>query len=566
MTASLVLGSPRFTDTDLAAVAKHQGLLAAWKEGFLRHGVKVLSRVQGDFAIALRLDDHRSFLAVDRFAIRSVCYRIQGSEIVVAERADEAAGQTAAMDSQALFDYLYFHCIPAPRTVFKGVCRLPAGHYALFEGQTLTVRPWWTPSFEENQRESYPKLRDEFRGLLRDAVSAQLDSRAPGCFLSGGTDSSTVAGLLTEITGKPARTFSIGFQAEGYDEMEYARIAARHFKAEHHEYYVTPDDLVRSIPSVAASYDQPFGNSSVLPAYYCAKVAREAGIEKILAGDGGDELFGGNTRYAKQRVFGYYDALPGLLRRSTLEPMLMGTSLPGRIPGLKKAVSYVEQARVPMPDRMQTYNLLMRLGLDEVLTSDFLRQVDTDGPMRQQREVYASAKAGSLVNRMLAYDWRYTLAENDLPKVIGATTLADLAVGFPLLDDRLVDFSMKLEPNLKLRGLKLRWFFKEALRGFLPDEILAKKKHGFGLPFGVWTTQHAGLKDMTQRAMASLRERGIVRATFLDRLVKELMPNHPGYYGEMLWILIMLEHWLAARPRLNTASVANVAMPITLCS
>ena len=268
------------------------------------------------------------------------------------------------LDPQALYDYLYFHMIPAPRTVFKDIFRLPAGHYALFENGQLTVAPWWKPHFNEDRRAPFDELKAEFRQILLDAVTDRLDDGTTGCFLSGGTDSSTVAGLLREVTGQPARAFSIGFEAAGYDEMEYARLAARHFGAEHHEYYVTPDDLVRSIPEVAASYDQPFGNSSVVPAFYCAKAAREAGITRILAGDGGDELFGGNTRYAKQRVFGAYEQIPGILRRGLLEPLLTGIALPGKIPGIKKAVSYVEQASVPMPDRMQMYNLLGRLGLE----------------------------------------------------------------------------------------------------------------------------------------------------------------------------------------------------------
>ena len=153
------------------------------------------------------------------------------------------------------------------------------------------------PEFTEPTGDvSFESLRTEFRRLLRDAVARRLDGSVPACFLSGGTDSSTVAGMIREVSGQPAHTYSIGFEAEGYDEMAYARIAARHFGCEHHEYYVTPADLVRSIAEVAASYDQPFGNSSALPAYYCAKVAREQGVTRMLAGDGGDELFGGKSR------------------------------------------------------------------------------------------------------------------------------------------------------------------------------------------------------------------------------------------------------------------------------
>ena len=525
-------------------------MIAAWLEAYRQYGTGAPQIASGGFAIAFNPEPGKTYLAVDRFSICSLCYRVKDGQLFVAERADELSDIDDELDPQALYDYLYFHMIPAPRTVFKDVFRLPAGHYALFENGKLTVAPWWKPHFNESRRAPLGELKAEFRQILLDAVRDRLDDGATGCFLSGGTDSSTVAGLLREVTGQPARAFSIGFAASGYDEMEYARIAAHHFGAEHHEYYVTPDDLVRSIPEVAASYDQPFGNSSVVPAFYCAKAAREAGLTRILAGDGGDELFGGNTRYAKQRVFGAYEHIPGFLRRGLLEPLLTGSTLPGKIPGIKKAVSYVEQASVPMPDRMQIYNLLTRLGLSDVLMPEFLALVDPQDTLRQQRETYRAGDGQALVNRMLWYDWKYTLADNDLPKVLGATSLAGLDVGFPLLDDRLVDFSLRLDPELKLKGLTLRWFFKEALKDFLPPEIITKKKHGFGLPFGVWAVEHAGLRGLAVESLDYLRGRRIVRADFLDRLLKEYLPQHPGYYGELVWILMMLSQWLQARKRL----------------
>ena len=500
--------------------------------------------VHGDFAVAVRDHRERVFLAVDRFSIRTLCYRVAGDAIEASTRADVVAGTGAEQDPQAIFDYLYFHAIPAPRTIFKGVYRLPAGHCAKFERGRLTVTRWWNPVFVEDRPAPFGALRDEFRALLTDCVRRQIVGDTAACFLSGGTDSSTVAGIAAEVTGRAPQTFSIGFDAKGYDEMEYARIAARHFKTDHHEYYVTPDDLVASIPLVAASYDQPFGNSSVVPAYYCAKVAREFGGTRILGGDGGDELFGGNTRYAMQRLFGFYGQLPRMFRGGLVEPVLGDTRRVARLPLIRKAASYVEQARVPMPERTQMYNLLTRLGVAQVLTPEFLASVDIESPMRQQREVYAACTAGSLINQMLAFDWRYTLADNDIPKVVGATSLAGISVGFPLLDDLLVDFSLRIEPGLKLKGLQLRWFFKEALRGFLPDKIIKKKKHGFGLPFGVWVSQHSTLKSLASDSIHALGERGIVREDFLRKLMAEHLPQHPGYYGEMVWILMVLEQWM----------------------
>ena len=160
-----------------------------------------------------------------------------------------------------------------------------------------------------------------------------------------------------------------------------------------------------------------------------------------------------------------------------------------------------------------------------------------------------------LVNRMLAYDWKYTLADNDLPKVSGTTALAGMATAFPLLADEIIDFSMKLPDDYKLRGQQLRWFFKEALRGFLPDEILTKKKQGFGLPFGVWATRHAPLKALAVGSLNSLAQRGIVQPAFIKTLIEQRLPEHPGYYGEMVWILMMLEQWLQQHaPRFKLAA------------
>jgi asparagine synthase (glutamine-hydrolysing) len=217
------------------------------------------------------------------------------------------------------------------------------------------------------------------------------------------------------------------------------------------------------------------------------------------------------------------------------------------LPGLSKAASYVQQARVPMPQRLNMYNLLLRLGLEQVLAPDFLAQVDTAHDAERQRAEYGRSAGAPLINRMLAYDWKYTLADNDLPKVVGTTGLAGIGSAFPLLADEIVDFSLRLPARYKLNGLKLRWFFKEALRGFLPDETITKKKQGFGLPFGVWALQHAPLAKLADDALGSLGTRGIVAPGFLARLRRELLPAHPGYYGELVWILSMLEFWLRER-------------------
>ncbi len=515
-----------------------------------------LARLRGHFSLVhIDVGTRTVTLVTDRFGIHPLVWALHEGKLWFSDRADAVAAACGApLSPQALYDYVYFHVIPAPRTIFEGVHRLEPSRQLRADAQGSHESVLWSPHFSATAEQPLPELEKKFRAVLAQSIERELSNSSEpfksfepfGAFLSGGTDSSTVAGMVSKVSGKKVSTFSIGFSQEGYDEMSYARIAARHFNTDHHEYYVTADDLLQNIAHVAAHYDQPFGNSSALPAYCCAQMARAHGVSKIWAGDGGDELFGGNTRYAKQKIFGLYEHLPHALRARVLEPLLTGDSRAKQVPLLRKLASYVEQARTPMPDRMQTYNLLQRFGTTQVFTPALLSQVDMQAPLALQRSVYNSVMDRALVNRMLAYDWRFTLADTDLVKVTGTTALAGLDVSFPLLSDALVDFSLALPASMKVRGLTLRWFFKHALRDFLPEEILRKKKHGFGLPFGPWLTQHDDLRRFARSALDQLVARNLIRAEWVNDLFSSRLSEHAGYYGEMVWVLMMLEHWLAA--------------------
>jgi asparagine synthase (glutamine-hydrolysing) len=485
---------------------------------------------------------------VDRFASHPLCFARDGQRLSFADTASDVPRDNAPrISAQALYSYLYFHCIPAPSTIFEGTERLRIAEQLMIADGQAQRNFHWSPAFDEAGRRDPATAAEEFRALLEAAVRRELAVEGPtGTYLSGGTDSSTVTGLVARLTGRPPDAFSIGFEAEGYDEMAYAQIAARQFGARHHEYYLTPGDLVRSIPAVAAFYDQPFGNSSALPAFYCAKTARERGVRRLLAGDGGDELFGGNARYARQKIFDIYNLVPSALRAALVEPALLGADWTTRVPLLKKVRSYVAQARVPMPARMQTYNLLQRVLPDGLLTADFLAAVDQGEPLRAQLDTWQRVADGSLVNRMLVYDWQYTLADSDLPKVCGTASMAGIDVGFPMLDDDLLDFSLLLPSDWKVKGLTLRHFFKQALRDFLPTEILRKSKHGFGLPFGVWLAHHEPLKEIVRESLGGLGERGVIERDYLARLERNI-DVHAGYFGELAWILMFLEQWFRHR-------------------
>lgn len=540
-----VWGRARFTDSGLADLAQRNGIALALAQGYARRHTDVFAALSGSFALAI-LDGGggEAVLAIDRMGTHPLCYCFAAGALVFGSKLDAISqypANTATTNRQAIFDYVHFHMVPGPQTIHDGRHRLLPGSYLLWRNGKAEVCPYWEMRFIENELRPQPELRNEFLAVLREGVREAAQGGEVGTFLSGGTDSSTIAGMLGEVTGKPARTYSIGFEAQGYDEMNYARIAARHFGTKHHEYYVTPDDVAKAIPLIAAVHDQPFGNASAVPTYYCAKLAKDDGVDVLLGGDGGDELFGGNERYAKQYLYSLYSDLPHALRKGLIEPVAF---LPPETGFAGKVQRYIRNASLPMPTRYDNYNILDRLGAANVFTAEFLGTVDAQRPRDMTAQAYRSAHAQSLVNRMLALDLRFTLADNDLPKVTRSCELAGIGVRYPLLADPVVAFSANLSPRLKLRGTRLRYFFKESLRGFLPDEIITKSKHGFGLPFGPWLQAHQPLRQIALDSLADLKKRGIIRPEFIDELTSRHVDSHADYYGTMVWVLMMLEQWL----------------------
>jgi asparagine synthase (glutamine-hydrolysing) len=454
-------------------------------------------------------------------------------------------GERPGLSDQAIFNYLYFHMVPGPSTAFEGVNKLLAAHALVADEGQWRVQRYWQPDFRENADASMREASEELTGLLSSSVARLASGADSGAFLSGGLDSSTVAGLLARHKPNP-KTYSIGFDADGYDEIGYARLASERFHTQFNTYYVTPDDVLAELPKIAAAYDEPFGNSSALPAYFCAKLAVGDGRTRLLAGDGGDELFAGNERYAKQEVFEHYTRLPDWSRQFVMEPLLFKL-LPQSGGLLGKARSYVRQAKVPLPDRLQTYNFLNRLGARTIVTDALWDAVDESIPIQLDRELYHQPRAASRLNRMLYLDWHHTLADNDLRKVNRMCQLAGIEVEYPMLDDHLVEFSTRVSSDRKMKGNRLRDFYKRTFKDFLPADIIDKPKHGFGLPFGIWMAEHPGLQDLAGDNLARMRRRHYVRNEFIDEILRLHREHHAGYYGELIWILTMLELWLTGQ-------------------
>ncbi len=513
---------------------------------YLAQGPQFLAGLLGAFALVIHDENNeRVLLAIDRMGIERLTYAIDGERVLFGTSAEQVVGfpgLTRRVRAQALYDFLMMHMIPAPQTVYEGVQKLSAASAVVIERGSHRVYTYWKPQFRERQPERFETLRDDLHSSLEAAVRDCSPDEATGSFLSGGLDSSTVSGKLAQVAGR-AKTFSIGFGVEAYNEIEFAQVAARHFKCDAFEYHVTAQDIVAAFPLIANIYDEPFGNSSAVPSYFCALRARERGVTHLLAGDGGDEIFGGNERYARHKVFDAYFRIPQFLRRGLVEPI--ATHLPGKPKLLQKIRSYVEQARIPLPERLETWNFAYREG-STMLEPDFAATVDPRVPFKLMDDVYAAAPCDSTLNKMLYYDWQFTLADNDLRKVNTMCELAGVKVSYPMLDARVVDLSNRVTPSQKMAGLELRSFYKRAMQGFLPEQILRKTKHGFGLPFGDWLKTHEPLAQLIYGYLTDLKSRRIVRARFLDDLIESQRSGHASYYGYAIWDFAMLEAWLQA--------------------
>lgn len=543
--SSALYGRPRFLDGELASIADHQGPAVAVAKGWLRFGEKLPTLMAGNFAFAvLEPIKKTAFMALDRVGAERLCYAQQPGQFVFGTSARSVAAHPAIgrhVDPQAIYHYLYFHTIPAPRSLYTGVHKLLPGQFVRIKDGQIGTGYYWQANYTPIDA-GFDRHRRDFRATLEQAVR-DADGPATAAFLSGGTDSSTVVGTLTAVRGTPVDTFSIGFDADGFDEMEYARCAVERFGCKSHEYYLKPADIVTAVPVIAREYDEPFGNNSAVPTYFCAKAAREAGFTNMFAGDGGDEIFGGNARYAKQGLFEIYGKVPALLRRGFLDPIANMPWLSDRFP-LSKLKSYVTQASVNLPLRLESYNFLHRTPLHQIFTDDFMHSVDPSATDTDLTDAYDRTSSDHYINCLMHLDLKFTLADNDLRKVGTMTEAAGIEVRYPLLDDRLVAFANHLPVDYKVRGQKLRWFFKEALDDLLPEKIINKTKHGFGLPFGLWSTQHAPLGDLVGDSLSSFKQRGWMRPDYLDHMLAMQRGPHASYYGVMIWVVMMLEQWM----------------------
>ena len=547
-----LLGDIALTNTDeLRETTGRQELEEVLLSLYERHGPDFVARLHGGFSIALWDARKRMLLlAVDRFGINRLYHATTRDAVVFASRADVvgmASGVDTRIDPTSVFRYLNFGYVPGPASIFRGIRRLPPGHLLVAGSGTPTLQRYWDLTFTERPQRLRAAAHETFRET-EAAVARAVHGVPPketGAFLSGGTDSSTMMGLMSRLTGEAVKAFSIGFADERYNELSYAELSARHFGAAHHIHVIDAAEARALLPRLIEAYDEPFGNDSAIGTAVCARLAADAGVTHLVAGDGGDEIFGGNERYRTDAVFGLYHRVPGALRRFLIEPSL--GAFRGKREGaiVTRAKRYVRRANIPNPERFYSYEFHFSQQADALLAPEFVAAAGRRAALDVLDAHWARCASTPELNRLLYMDMKLTIGDNDLYKVTRTAEMVGVRVAFPMLDPRLVDFMASVPARYKVHGLEKRYLFRRAFRDLLPPATLSKRKHGFGVPAGAWLRDDRAFSDLARDALLGPSTR--TSMWFQPGAVQRLFDLHAvdatTFYGCLLWTVLMLELW-----------------------
>lgn len=507
-------------------------------------------QIRGNFAVIIVDTKAQQFTAAtDRIGIRPLFWSKQNNFYYLSSRLKSL--QRVAPDLQinaaGVYAYMRHSMIPSPYTIYTNVYKLAPGFLLNGDGRDADLKKYWDIFNRPQFRESEDQLAEKVYSRISEAVTLMKNGIAReneiGCFLSGGTDSSSICGLLSKKLQKPVAAYSIGFPENGYDEMFYARVAAKAFALNHHQYYIQPPDVLQVLPDIVTAYDEPFGNASAIPTFYCVRNAAENGVRLMFAGDGGDEIFAGNARYGEQQRFRNYFKVPGAIRHLLLEPLLLNRleKLPLKI--LRKGGSYIRRARLPELKRLDSYRYVTD---SEMFAPGFLSADDIENVNRISEQHFNGLPEATTLDRHLYLDMKLTITDNDLRKVTRMCELAHMRVRYPMLDHAVIELGFRIPPKLKLRGTNgLRYIFKRAFRDLLPPEILAKPKQGFGLPISQWLRDDPRIKELAHNLLFDRRhlQRGYFQPGFIRKLWDLQLTDNTPYYGAIIWQLVMLEAW-----------------------
>lgn len=505
-------------------------------------GTDCLRNLNGMFAFAIwDANRQRLLMACDRVGKKPLYYLDDGQRLVFASElkailADHSIPRE--VDYTALSEYLALGYVPAPRTIFRDIHKLPPGHIMVLEkGKAVTRRYWdWLPAFSADFARSEEEWIEMLQALLQTVVSERLISDVPmGVLLSGGVDSSAVVAAMAELGHRPIRTFSIGFEDEECSELPYARLIAQRFGTEHHEETVQPGHVRELLPRLVLQFDEPFADYSALPTYFVSKMARQH-VTVALSGDGGDEALAGYNRYAQMMCETGFDKMSLTLRQALMA--IPAKLLPSGRPGRR----FAQRMRVSFNQR---YAFCMR-GLSEEQICALIRRDVAVHLERDGNSCISAAmqNAGALdqVSRMQYADSVTYLPGDILVKVDRMSMANSLEIRSPFLDYRFLELVATIPSQLRLRGNRGKYIFRKAMRAWLPDEILERPKMGFGFPLRDWFRDSLAGYAMDVFTDPVVKTHGLIDPKSATRLVR-MHQSGKWDLGVPLWTLLVLEVW-----------------------
>jgi asparagine synthase (glutamine-hydrolysing) len=502
------------------------------------HGVGMFEHLRGFFAFGLfDRRPRRLLLGRDRFGVKPLYYHDDGRRIAFASELKALMLDPSVpneMDERAVADFLTYQYVPGPRTIWKGVHKLPPAHFLIADARGVRLERYWSLPTDVDGGHPVEHYRERLLELLAEAVRVRLLSDVPlGAFLSGGIDSSVVVAMMARAMSQPVKTFSIGFEDADFSELEHARTVARHLGTDHHELVVKPDAL-ELLPRLVWQMDEPFADASMIPSYYVAQMARRH-VTVALSGDGGDELHAGYTTYGWARDYARLDFLPRALRRlMALPARLLHTDHPlGR---------KLERLGMAVVDRhLDVMSTFRRAELEGVMTREMRERLRGYDPYQGMRAVHAANGRGDIPS-LLDLDAQTYMIDDVLVKVDRTTMMHSLESREPLLDHKLAEFVARVPFHYKLNGSVGKWLLRDSVRELLPPAILARPKQGFGVPLEHWFG--AGFGALTRDVLFDSRPRwrGIFDPNGVERMLRD-PENRPERRTKQLWTLLCLEMW-----------------------
>ena len=511
-------------------------------------GTDMLEQLDGMFALAVWDAKNRQLLlARDRLGQKPLVYRHETGRLLFASELKSllaVEGVPRDVSHQAIDEYLTYQYIPHPKTIFRGISKLPPGHFALWRDGQLRIDSYWRPNFNLEEQLPYRRYADELRELLTDAVRRRLQSDVPlGAFLSGGVDSTIIVGLMQSLVDEPVRTFSIGFPVPEYDETGYARLAAEKFGTLHEEFRVEPD-AVGILDKLVWHYDEPFADSSAVPTWYVSQLTRQH-VTVALTGDGGDELFAGYPRYRAVRLGAIFDAMPGVLRRGLSANFWQKLPASPRQKSIRRRFKrFVEALGYPPRRRYLEWIAIFGESRRAALYSEqFLESLPDADPMDFLDAAFDRSDRRDPVTAASLADLTTYLPCDLMTKVDIASMAHGLECRQPFLDHRLVELAARMPIDLKFRRGIGKRILLETFSDIIPAPIARRKKMGFGVPLDAWF--RGPLVELSNSVL--LDQKALDRGFFRPESVRGLLEDHQqGRFDHSyrLWSLLVLELWM----------------------